>query len=499
MIAALPHTHPALYTDFTSEQRKSTGWTHLLKETGRYPLTARGRLNTYSVFAETARAIIGPLGYSGLVLPTGIATDASTASFFADLVKAKNLVSVYDFENEEKLFQDVNNRPRFCLLVIAGRAIGIRNIQLAFRARRVMQLGTKRFSLTPEEIARINPNTLTCPVFDTPRSAQIVVGIYSRIPVLWRDEPENNPWGLSFMQGIFNMASDSGLFHTSNEDGDVLPLYEAKMVHHFDHRFATYSGATEAQINKGTLPRLSPTDHANSSRYPVPRYWTDRSEVENRLTKRGWDRDWLLGWRDICRSTDERTMISAILPKVAVGGIHLALPKNGSPVCLEAAFNSFVLDYVARQKNAGVHLAFFTIKQLPLLPPSAYDEDWLRSFIESRVLELTYTAGDIESFARDLGDDGPPFRWDEERRFAIRAELDAMFFHLYSIDRDDVDYIMETFPIVKRKDIHQYGTFRTKDLILQIYDSMADATRTGKLYQAILDPPPGYGPRQPTR
>ena len=77
----------------------------------------------------------------------------------------------------------------------------------------------------------------------------------------------------------------------------------------------------------------------------------------------------------------------------------------------------------------------------------------------------------------------------------MRAELDAAFFHLYGIDRDDVDYIMETFPIVKRKDIQQYGTFRTKDLILQIYDAMAEATRTGKPYQTILDPPPGHGPR----
>ena len=105
----------------------------------------------------------------------------------------------------------------------------------------------------------------------------------------------------------------------------------------------------------------------------------------------------------------------------------------------------------------------------------------------------------MEPFARDLGDDGPPFRWDEERRFVMRAELDAAFFHLYGIDRDDVDYIMETFPIVKRKDIQQYGTFRTKDLILQIYDAMAEATRTGKPYQTILDPPPAHGSRHPAR
>jgi hypothetical protein len=108
---------------------------------------------------------------------------------------------------------------------------------------------------------------------------------------------------------------------------------------------------------------------------------------------------------------------------------------------------------------------------------------------------LTYTTYDLTPFAVDLGDDGGPFRWDEERRFRMRVELDATFFHLYGIERDDVDYIMETFPIVKRKDEQRYGSFRTKELILDVYDAMAEAIRTGVPYQTILDPPPGQGPR----
>jgi hypothetical protein len=112
---------------------------------------------------------------------------------------------------------------------------------------------------------------------------------------------------------------------------------------------------------------------------------------------------------------------------------------------------------------------------------------------------LTYTAWDLAPFARDLGDDGPPFRWDEARRFLLRAELDAAFFHLYGIPRDDVDYIMETFPIVKRKDIAAHNTYRTKDAILTTYDEMAAAKRSGTDYQTRLTPPPGQGPRHPAR
>ncbi len=88
----------------------------------------------------------------------------------------------------------------------------------------------------------------------------------------------------------------------------------------------------------------------------------------------------------------------------------------------------------------------------------------------------------------------PPFRWDEERRFLLRCELDAAYFHLYGIERDDVDYIMETFPIVKRKDEAREptgrGEYRTKRVILAIYDAMARAMETGEAYETLLDPPP---------
>jgi hypothetical protein len=140
-----------------------------------------------------------------------------------------------------------------------------------------------------------------------------------------------------------------------------------------------------------------------------------------------------------------------------------------------------------RQKTAGANLSYFIVRQLPIAPPNFYVHT-LADWLVHHVLELTYTAWDIEPFARDLGDDGPPFCWDEERRFMMRAELDAAFFHLYGIERDDVDYIMETFPIVKRKDVQQYGTFRTKDLILQVYDAMTEGTRTGAEYRTLLTP-----------
>lgn len=102
-----------------------------------------------------------------------------------------------------------------------------------------------------------------------------------------------------------------------------------------------------------------------------------------------------------------------------------------------------------------------------------------------------YTAWDLAPFAQDLGWVGPPFRWNVERRVLLRAELDAAFFHLYGLARNDVGYVMDTFPIVRRNDEEAYAEFRTKRLILERYDALAKAIDTGEPYESVLSPPPG--------
>jgi hypothetical protein len=157
------------------------------------------------------------------------------------------------------------------------------------------------------------------------------------------------------------------------------------------------------------------------------------------------------------------------------------------------------------------------MKQLPVPPPESFSCScaWfpsgsLSSWLLPRVIELTYTAWDLEAFAQDCGFDGPPFIWDEPRRFEIRCELDAAFFHLYlgtpdewrekgsaelldyfPSPRDAVSYIMGTFPIVRRRDEQAHGHYRTKDRILQLYDAMQTAIDTGVSFRSSLDPLPG--------
>lgn len=82
------------------------------------------------------------------------------------------------------------------------------------------------------------------------------------------------------------------------------------------------------------------------------------------------------------------------------------------------------------------------MKQIPMLPPSAYSAPDL-SFIVPRVLELTYTSHSMAPFARDLGYDGPPLAWDEDRRALLRAELDAWYARAYGLTRDELRYILD--------------------------------------------------------
>jgi hypothetical protein len=306
---------------------------------------------------------------------------------------------------------------------------------------------------------------------------------------------------------MFMMNTASGLFHTREQlaakgyhlrgnrfilgDDVYLPLFEGKMAYQYDHRFATYQGRRFRDTR--------PTEHVDPDFAVQPRYWLHQSNVTERLGNG--DTNWLIGFRDITNAASERTSIFSAIPRTAVGNkFPLVFCEGQSSTllcCLLANLNSMPFDYTTRQKISGNTMNFYLVKQFPVLPPAVYlasctwspGED-LTEWIARYVLELTHTAWDMRPYAEDCGYDGPPFRWDEARRFLLRCELDAAYFHLYGIERDDVDYIMETFPIVKRKDEAAHGEYRTKRVILEIYDEMQRAMETGEPYQTRLDPPP---------
>ncbi|MCC7535012.1 MAG: N-6 DNA methylase [Deltaproteobacteria bacterium] len=517
LIARLAEVNPPLWNEWCAASRAAEGESHSVRQSSRYPLCGKGDVNTYALFAEHNRAVLSGCGRAGFIVPTGIATDDTTKDFFGALVEAAELASLLSFENEEFIFPTVHHAFKFALLTI-DRSGRVEMSDLMFFARHVAALAdrARHFALTPADFATLNPNTRTCPTFRSGRDAGISLAIYRRFGVLVREHhAERNPWHATVKTRLWHMAEDADWFRNRTElesDGwsligakfrksreELVPLLEAKMIHHFDHRFATYEGQSDAQANQGKLPELDAAAHSDPGRVALPFYWVPSAEVHERLRDLS-DRGWLLGWRDICRSTDQRTLIASLFPRSAAGHTLPLLFLDAPPQLVAALYAnlcSAMLDYAARQKVGGTHLTYNYLKQLPILPPATFGEvgSWscltpVRDWLLPRVLELTYTAWDLEPFAHDVGYDGSPFRWDPERRFLLRCELDAAFFHLYGLSRDDTDYVMDTFPIVRKNDEKAHGEYRTKRVILEIYDAMAEAARTGIPYRTRLDPPP---------
>ena len=641
----------ALHQSFLEARRGAEASSNFAHDSGRYPLTGVGDVNTYALFSETFLQLMAKAGRAGFIVPSGIATDDTTKAYFSYIADGR-LVCLYDFRTGPGLFSEIGHqRFKFCLLTL-GASGSADFLFFALAASELLE-EQRKFQLSPEEFALINPNTRTCPVFRSQRDAELTKKLYRNVPVLIREAqldaqdtvvvPEANPWGLR-LSTMFHMSGDSGLFRTElGKDEATLPLYEAKMIHQFDHRWATYIDAPDKKDGAATVD-ASDEQKADPGFTVRPRYWVDQREVLTRIARvpravgKGWlavhqavdpvqrsdafdalmlalaqwtagelfrreagvvaeddrafkaqcsslsprverqlterypmlarefqrvnlartrlfsdfgkwarqdcdtpldeanlatlaecnhfagDADieshvldildgwmdgrsprWLMGWRDICRSTDERTVIASVIPRVGVGHTTPLWYSDTTPqqqAALLGCLNSIALDYLARQKIGGTHLTYGYLKQFPVLSPDDYN-DFDLAFIVPRVLELTYTTHYLVPWAADLGYTGAPFAWDPDRRARLRAELDAYYARLYGLSRDDLRYILdpadvlgedypsETFRVLKNNELKQYGEYRTRNLVLHEFNRMALAEDAGTAYESLLVPPPG--------
>lgn len=268
----------------------------------------------------------------------------------------------------------------------------------------------------------------------------------------------------------------------------MLPLYEGKMGSQYDHRAATFVGLGDTDIEPNA-------NHANET-VVMPRYWVRDEVVGDRLSRRSWgSEDALLGFRRVARNTDERTVIASLVPfgAASYGWILSAGPNAQAVALLVAQYNSFAFDYVLRQFLSQPSVPQGTFEQLPILPPEAFARldrivgDGV-GWVTDRVVLLAGAGIEMAEFVRALGrETWLPIAWDEGRRAVARIELDAAMLHLFGVARGDADYILEAFPIVKRKDERDYGEYRTKRMILKAYDGMQQAIDTGVAYRSAWD------------
>lgn len=273
-IADLPSTDPILYKEYAKALADAEALSRFVRLAGRFDLTATGDIDLYPMFAELC------LSFSkeawGLVLPTGIAVNDSNKAFFSKLIDENRLVSLYDFENKEGLF-DIHRMFKFCLLVASKPQDTPRTVSGGFYLTRLDHLLDPRriYTLQTSDFARLNPNTKTCPVFRTSRDAKLTAKIYRNSTILYNEITGENPWNVKF-GSMIHMSNDSYLFRTyaqltaqgatlngntfTTVDGETyVPLYEGKMIWHYNHHYGTWptEGERPNSINMPSLDELS--------------------------------------------------------------------------------------------------------------------------------------------------------------------------------------------------------------------------------------------------
>jgi len=482
------------------------------RQGGAYPLLSRGDINVYSLFVERGQSLIRPEGVTGLLTPSGLASDLTASAFFKSVSTAGRVIALYDFENGRMAggpaFADVHRSFKFMASVIGGAGRTVPAASCGFfltDAPSDAEDGTpdpRLFQMTAADFARVNPNTGTAPIFRSARDAEITRRIYARLPVLVNRSSgrEVRSLAVNYLR-MFDMTLDSRKFWTATRleaEGaypiaggrwlkgarEWVPLYEGKMVQAYNHRAADIE-VNEANLKRAAQPvRVSEEQLQDPAWLPTSQYFVDADDLPERLSSS-------FGLKHVTSATNERTFIGAVIPLSGAGNSLpiLGFPRDGSLALFTGLANSFPFDFVSRQKVQGQNLNWFIIEQLPVVPAAAYDlavgNTTAGEIVRDHVLRLSYTAHDLAPFARDMGwvyepgdlmPDGaparpgevrPPFPWDEDARRLLRARLDALYFILYGVtDPDDVRHVLSTFPIVERKDRAEHGVYLTELLIL---------------------------------
>lgn len=232
----------------------------------RYKLTGTGDVNMYALFAELIYTMMDAFGTAGFIVPSGIATDDGTKAYFGKIATSGMLKSIYDFENSQGLFPNVHRSFKFCLLTLAPKD-GMSDFAFFLHNLNELEDSRRHFTMTPEDFDLINPNTHTCPVFRSEEDAKLAKKIYSKSGVFVNetDEENGNLWKIKFST-MYHMSNDSHIFITEQKK-NYLPLYEAKMMHQFDHRWNTFVNGEPKEV---TMEQKEDANFTVTPQYYVP-------------------------------------------------------------------------------------------------------------------------------------------------------------------------------------------------------------------------------------
>lgn len=376
-------------------------------------------INLYKLFLEQCFNLLRNDGQCGIVIPSGIYTDLGATGLRNLLFNNTKITGLFCFENRKTIFEGVHRSFKFVVLSFekGGKTS---EFPAAFMRHDVNELvkfpKSSSLRVKTDMIYRLSPDSHSVMEFKSEMDVSIAKKML-QFPLL--GEKIDGVWNL-VLSNEFHMTNDSHLFYTENAEGR-LPLYEGKMIHQFEHKFAE------------------------------PRYWVDEKEGRKAVIgKKGEDegqkldyQGYRLGFRGVASSTNERTMIATILPRSVFCGNSIISTIDGLHNALDLIFyaiflNSFIVDWLLRQK-VSANINMFYVYQLPI--PRINDKD-----IVTRAAKLICTTPEFDDLAKEVGIESGVTN--PEERAEIRAELDAMVAHVYGLTYDEFRHILGTFPLV---------------------------------------------------
>ena len=461
-IQALKQAEPALFQEYADAIDFTNKQIAFFKESGSYKFGNEGLLNTYPLFTEKVGEILNADGACGYIIPSGFFMDDTTSPLFRHYFQSNRLKSIYDFENRKKIFQHVDSRYRFSVVTIAKQNEK-EKAQFLFFLQNIEDIpfNPNAIYLGFDELKLFNPNNQLMPAFKNQFEVDINRKLY-RFGVLRAD---GDLTSTAHVHRMINISTESGSLHAYSGEG-LLRVYESKFIHQYDHRFAT------ALENSDQVVYCTNSQKSNLDFEITPKSYAPESLAKEKGTKWKWGKKWYLAYRVISRSTDARTSIATIIPQSVVSNsAFLIFIDEPEDLLLHLAnMNTFCFDFAVRAK-VTLNFPPVILEQCPCIKSKQISEQVL-SEIRERALKLSYTAHDLDGFGKDFGIE-KPFIWNDKERFQLQCELDAIYAHLYGLEKEEMDYILETFPIVKRKDIDKYGNYRTKETIFGLYDEFA--------------------------
>ncbi len=480
---------------WTKHRRELFATAHFLKNSGRYRLYAPGNLgkgdfNVYRMFVETALDSVRSSGRVAQIVPEGMYNGANCMAIRQHLFDRFTLDRVLGFENARQIwFQGIDGRTKFA--IYSAQSDGVTSsFDAAFNIRSPAELaralGGSCMNVPVSMVEEFSPDALAIMEFQSQAEIDIATRMYAR----WKKfgEAQVDSPCRHYMTEI-HMGSDREMF---DESATGLPLYEGRMVAAYDHRAKGYrSGRGRSAV----WDELSFDDPGKSIQ---PQWRIPEQDVPGKAVSRV--ASYRIGFCDVASPTNERSFAAALIPPATICG-HKVPTITYEPRFdwaygfTLAVANSFTLDFIVRKK-VSLSMTYTILDSLPV--PRLPRESAVVSELMPLVLRLTCTGPEMLAYWNKMseygwvapvaGEEALPGLVDEEERLRAIAEVEAIVAHdLYELTRQEVSCVMDTFPIVEKRDVQKYGSYRTKELILAAYDLRSSSA--GK--------PPGFASAGP--